>query len=498
MKNVSSKSVLIGNGININFGGKAYTNDYIIKRILFNARANKYDLLFDGGISGNEIASIFVELATWANDISSGKYDAIIPDAEKPILEDFKARYNWELTHYYEVGLEDWLFIFHVCFLQNADITDNWPLAKQGFERMMLDAIYNDGDIQKLHEVMGNSVKKWLLDFSNVFTLNYDNNVEDLIKRPVFHLHGDFRTRAYSLDPQTLIGYTKMTKGEVVNIPPQFNHCFCNALFGYDGAHKYEIARAFEKGEAGFEMLEKCDFPPECLPAPVAELLRVHKEHPELAFGCNYHFPDFTGLTGELHIVGMSPNNDSHIFKLIDESNIEKVVFYYYSEREAKKELPVHQKVEYESVQELWKRLNALPKRYKCNYPYLKFETTTDEAKRCIDIINAMSADEVSAEAIIESANSIPRFKVDELYRTVISEMNRIESQGIPVGEDAQNRQFREVSRIALRNGILPSALYLHVAANMNAKARNNSCQSADLKKHIGRSAKHFPKRRKK
>lgn len=45
MKNILSKSILIGNGININFGGKAYTNDYIIKRILFNARANKYDLL---------------------------------------------------------------------------------------------------------------------------------------------------------------------------------------------------------------------------------------------------------------------------------------------------------------------------------------------------------------------------------------------------------------------------------------------------------------------
>lgn len=62
MKKASSKSILIGNGININFGGKAYTNDYIIKRILFNARANRYDLLFNGEISGDEIASI---LSDW-------------------------------------------------------------------------------------------------------------------------------------------------------------------------------------------------------------------------------------------------------------------------------------------------------------------------------------------------------------------------------------------------------------------------------------------------
>ena len=187
MKNVTSKSILIGNGININFGGKAYTNNYIIKRILFNARASRYDPLFNGEISGDEIASIFVGLATWANAISDGKYDAIIPAEEKPILEDFKARYNWKLSHYYEVGLEDWLFILHVYFLKNADIADNWSSARLGFERMMLDAIYNDGDIQNLYKVMGRPVKRWLLEFSNVFTLNYDNNVEDLIKRPVFH-----------------------------------------------------------------------------------------------------------------------------------------------------------------------------------------------------------------------------------------------------------------------------------------------------------------------
>lgn len=29
------KSVLLGNGINIQFGGKAYSNDFIMKRIIF-------------------------------------------------------------------------------------------------------------------------------------------------------------------------------------------------------------------------------------------------------------------------------------------------------------------------------------------------------------------------------------------------------------------------------------------------------------------------------
>lgn len=464
MKKAVNKSILIGNGININFGGSAYTNDYIIKRIIFNARANKYDPLFSGEITGDKIAGIFVGLATWVNDISDGKYDAIVPDEEKPILEDFKERYNWKLSHYYEVGLEDWLFILRVYFLQNNDIVDNWPLARQGFERMMLDAIYNDGDIQKLHEVMGKPVKRWLLEFNNVFTLNYDNNVEDLIKRPVFHLHGDFRTPANSENPQTLMGYIRKDNGENVVIP-QFEHCFCDALFDYAGEHKYDIAYAFEKGAEGLRSLEKSGIPPKFFPAPIEELMQVHQKHPELIFGCNYHFTEFRELTGELHVIGMSPNNDSHIFNLINESNIEKIVFYYYSASEVKKSLAVHQKVEYKSAQELWKRLKASPKQYNCNYPIPK----SDKVKDFLEILNLMSSDEVSETDIIRSANSIPQFKVSELCKIIIDEMKAQQEGNAPKDEKELQRQFREVSRIALRNGILPSALYLHLIMGMDA-----------------------------
>ena len=89
-------------------------------------------------------------------------------------------------------------------------------------------------------------------------------------------------------------------------------------------------------------------------------------------------------MAGELHIIGMSPNNDSHIFKLIDASNIEKVVFYYYSEKEAKKGFPIHKKVEYRSAQELWKRLGASPKQYNCKYAIPQ----SDEVKKFFEVFN--------------------------------------------------------------------------------------------------------------
>ena len=463
MKKVSNKSILIGNGININFGGKAYTNDYIIKRIIFNARANKYDPLFNGEISGDEIASIFIELATWVNDISDGKYDSIVPEDEKHILEDFKTRYNWKLTHYYEVGLEDWLFILHVYFLQNADIADKWSSAKQGIEKMMLDAIFNDGDIQNLYEVMGKPVKRWLFEFSNVFTLNYDNNVEGLIGRPVFHLHGDFRTLANSENPQTLLGYIRSVKGKNVDIPENFEHCFCDALFDYAGEHKYEIACAFEKGAAGLQSLEESGIPSALFPAPIEELLNVHKEYPELAFGNNYHFTEFREMTGELHIIGMSPNNDSHIFKLIDESNVEKIIFYYYLESEREKGIPIHKEVEYRNIQELWRKLKATPKQYNCNYDIPQ----TDEAEKFFGVFNSMSGDKISYYDVVKCANSIPRFEALRLCELVNEELKVQKEHGAPKDKEEQLRQFREVSRIALRYGILPSALYLHFVMYM-------------------------------
>ena len=43
MEQMKKKSVLLGNGINIQFGGKAYSNRFILSRIVFNAQCDKYD-----------------------------------------------------------------------------------------------------------------------------------------------------------------------------------------------------------------------------------------------------------------------------------------------------------------------------------------------------------------------------------------------------------------------------------------------------------------------
>ena len=47
--------------------------------------------------------------------------------------------------------LEDWFLLIHMFFLKNDDLVKNKTSAIQGFERLILDAIYNGGKIQELY-----------------------------------------------------------------------------------------------------------------------------------------------------------------------------------------------------------------------------------------------------------------------------------------------------------------------------------------------------------
>ena len=63
------KHLLLGNGINIQFGGAAYSSEFILKRIKYNSRLGKYDTLFGGKLTGKEIESVFKGFVGIANGI---------------------------------------------------------------------------------------------------------------------------------------------------------------------------------------------------------------------------------------------------------------------------------------------------------------------------------------------------------------------------------------------------------------------------------------------
>ena len=57
--------------------------------------------------------------------------------------------------------LEDRFLLIHMFFLKNDDLVKNKTSAIQGFERLILDAIYNGGKIQELYLKMPKKVKQF-------------------------------------------------------------------------------------------------------------------------------------------------------------------------------------------------------------------------------------------------------------------------------------------------------------------------------------------------
>lgn len=302
------KSVLLGNGINIEFGGKAYSNDFIMKRIKYRALLGDYASIFDNQITGKEILGVLNGLVDVANEIRSGNYDIYITDEIEDALTDFKKRYMEHMTESHEIMLEDWFFVLHMFFLKEKDLVDKYPNVIQGFEEMCLDGIYNGGCIQQLYTVMPKGVKKFFREFDNIFTLNYDNNIERLTNKKVYHLHGDFSVLVHSENEDYVMGYIRKQEDKQV-VVKGMEHCYCNALLNYSGELKYKTAKQYHESNVKMNKMLQDNCMDEQSSKMYLEYFKQQKGdseeyhiletkvmHPELKCLPEYHFDEFESV----------------------------------------------------------------------------------------------------------------------------------------------------------------------------------------------------------
>ena len=88
------RNLLLGNGINIQMGGLAYTSKFIMDRVKFKARLEEYGELFEGTLKPEEIVGILDGFVDVANDIRNGLYDGVMKDQDfMDAVQDFKKRY---------------------------------------------------------------------------------------------------------------------------------------------------------------------------------------------------------------------------------------------------------------------------------------------------------------------------------------------------------------------------------------------------------------------
>ena len=222
-----------------------------------------------------------------ANGIIEKQYENITEDQDAiEAIKDFQDRYTEKVKLPHEVMLEDWLLLVRIFFLANSDLIQDNPSAVQGFEQLLLDAIYNDGMVQDIYHNMNKQVKRFLNRFDKIFTLNYDNNIELLTHRTVFHLHGDFSVLSNSENEENVLGYIRTKEGTTVWLPEK-RHCYCNALLNYSGRLKYKMAEDNHKAIVESEpYVERCRKDSSFIDdisnrnPLVAQMIRTKIEHP--------------------------------------------------------------------------------------------------------------------------------------------------------------------------------------------------------------------------
>lgn len=302
---------------------------------------------------------------------------------------------------------------------------------------MILDSIYNEGKLQEIYKSMSKKVKDYFADYDEIFTLNYDNNIEHLMGKNVFHLHGDFSVLADSENPNTVNGDIRNKEGKTVVIPG-YEHCYCNALLNYSGKLKLKKAEENHQLIVEYDKNYKDEYLQNDNYINWLNSLKVSDEnsykiimtkikHPELKAASEYYFENFKDIKDELHINGLSPNNDDHIFNLIrNNKNIKRVIYYYYSQHEKEyidKNFPQDIFIS-KSVESLWESLGYKKEKRNFNYFFPK------EIDDFVDIVNEFSKRKMTKEEIIYEINSISLSKMKMLYTQVKSILDTKELQG--------------------------------------------------------------------
>ncbi len=178
-------NIIIGNGIDIQFGGFEYTNKSIIERALLYLKTGD----FSTDVYTKEIEIWIFTLPSVIPDIINGHYDqlAVLND-EKEELDTFKSIYSRNVS-ISDIGFE-YYFLLNELYCRKNKITNPERYYFQEFlRRLFLDSIFYKGEINKLHLKFPINVVDYISSFDNIFTTNYDKNIELATGKNVLYLH---------------------------------------------------------------------------------------------------------------------------------------------------------------------------------------------------------------------------------------------------------------------------------------------------------------------
>lgn len=308
------RNILFGNGINIQYGGvNKYSNAAIIKRLITNIQSGKYAPVIPDMNSG-EILNLFNSLADRVKNIADleSYADGLFMLME---IERIKNHYTID-TPVENIGFEDLFIVLDLVCNSYSDSEIDREDSKRGVRMLFLDSIYDDGQINNL--TYSDGLRRMLSRYDNVFTLNYDLNLERYFN-DVNYLHGQFDVLAPEFDPTSSFSLRNPEDCRSNLVVPGFEHMYCNAIMSWFWLDKYG------------QWIDK-----------------------ESIYGAD----KFKRMNGNLDIVGMSPCNDEHLFIMINQSQISHVTYYYKTDDDKERmRCKIRKPITYTRVDRFWDRV---------------------------------------------------------------------------------------------------------------------------------------------
>ena len=303
---MTNKNLLVGNGLNINFSDEEYKNWKIIERLHTNLlEAGRYESVFANIVRQEELLAIVDEVnRILQNMLEQGVFSfrKTSTKEEMQALMNICKRYSKKVTNNFNIGFEDYFFMMK--WFINNEFENHEELTQcvfDGLKILFLDSIYNNGKIENLFNGM-KLYSNELDQYDQIFTVNYDNNLDKLTDKCINHLHGSFDELDDTYRPDTIIGLHALSQKHPPTVIPGMEHLYCNAIMGYSGDYKMNIMTQYQT------INKLCN-----------KNYKVHE----------YPIEEFCSIQGELQILGMSPNNDSHIFSMINNnSRISNIVYF--------------------------------------------------------------------------------------------------------------------------------------------------------------------------
>lgn len=342
-----NKSILIGNGINIAFSqNDDYKNFKIIERLTKYLDTERYSDVFNNSIESKEIKQLLEALNDFFKNMLRGLSALKLTEDEEEMrtLIDIARRYNQKPQELINVGIEDYFFVMKLVYNKVGD-SEFTPINSlyDGLKMLFLDSIYNDGAIEELHSKMG-CYSKELQRYNEIFTVNYDTNIDKLTDKEVHHLHGSFDVLDDTYRVETVNGLLASFKDSPPRIIETKSHLYCNAIMAYSGKRKKELMDLYSNANMALDnLVARLDDPNDIEAKEWFKKIEKSSEPKDRNMyisvkakqansnlrNTEYPINIFKNISGELHVLGMSPNNDSHIFEMINSnSNIKRVIYF--------------------------------------------------------------------------------------------------------------------------------------------------------------------------